>query len=185
MAYKLDQIVVIDIEATCWKQRPPDGQVNEIIEIGICTLDVATGERAEKESILVKPERSTISKFCTELTTLTPEQVEQDGISFKKACQVLRKKYHTRRRTWASYGNYDRQMFERQCAARRVEYPFGATHLNIKNLFAIMMGLKHEIGLVQAIETLRLEMEGTHHRGHDDAWNTALLLARILRCGKD
>jgi inhibitor of KinA sporulation pathway (predicted exonuclease) len=41
---------------------------------------------------LVKPERSTVSEFCTELTTLTQEQVDQ-GMSFAEACERLQKRY--------------------------------------------------------------------------------------------
>ena len=35
-------------------------------------------------------------------------------------------------------------------------------------------------GMVQAMQSLDLTLEGIHHRGDDDAWNTALLLAKIL-----
>jgi len=63
MAKKLDQILVIDVEATCWETEPPEDQESEIIEIGICPLDVAAGDRLEKQSILVKPEKSTVSAF--------------------------------------------------------------------------------------------------------------------------
>ena len=42
MARKLDQILVIDVEATCWEGNPPPGQTSEIIEIGLCVLDVPT-----------------------------------------------------------------------------------------------------------------------------------------------
>jgi len=45
MARRLDQIIVLDVESTCWDGPPPPGEENEIIEIGICTLEVATGER--------------------------------------------------------------------------------------------------------------------------------------------
>jgi len=34
----LDQVLVIDIEATCWEGPPPEGLESEIIEIGICPL---------------------------------------------------------------------------------------------------------------------------------------------------
>jgi inhibitor of KinA sporulation pathway (predicted exonuclease) len=90
VAKKLDQIIVVDIESTCWEKKPPEGQESEIIEIGICPLDVPSGERLEKESILVKPERSQISEFCTNLTTLTQEQVNQ-GVPFAEACSILKK----------------------------------------------------------------------------------------------
>lgn len=180
MANRLDQIIVIDIEATCWDHTPPEGQEREIIEIGVCTLDVQSGERLDKESILVRPEHSTVSEFCTQLTTLTQEQVEH-GLTFSQACWLLRKRYKTRQRVWASYGDYDRRMFKTQCEARQVRYPFNSTHMNVKSLFAVMMKLECEIGLEQAMQTMGIPMEGTHHRGHDDAWNTALILSHLLR----
>ena len=94
MARKLDQILVIDVEATCWPGAPPDGQESEVIEIGICPLDVATGERLEKRSILVKPECSRVSEFCTQLTSLTQKQVDQRGHQLcDKACARLEREY--------------------------------------------------------------------------------------------
>ena len=36
MARKLDKIVVVDIEATCWEGKPPEKQESDIIEVGIC-----------------------------------------------------------------------------------------------------------------------------------------------------
>ena len=67
MARQLDQIVVIDVEATCWEGAPPDGQELEIIEVGVCPLVVATSQRLERHSILVRPARSTVSAYCTAL----------------------------------------------------------------------------------------------------------------------
>lgn len=179
MARKLDQILVIDIEATCWEGDPPPGEENEIIEVGICMLDVQTKERLSKESYLIRPERSRVSPFCTKLTTLTQEQVDQ-GISFREICSILKKKYESKERVFASYGDYDRMQFERQCRAREIGYPFGPTHLNVKNLFSLMRGLTREAGMAEALEMLGFPLEGTHHRGHDDAWNTARILAYLL-----
>ena len=70
MARLLDKILVIDLESTCWDGPPPEGQVSEIIEIGVVTLDVAALQRVDKQSILIKPTKSEISAFCTQLTTL-------------------------------------------------------------------------------------------------------------------
>src|SRR4029453_8282178 len=94
MAKRLDVVLVVEVEATCWESAPPEGEENEIIEIGLCLLDVKTGERREHESLLVRPERSRGSAFCTELTTLTQEQVDQ-GIPFAEACALLRSKYRS------------------------------------------------------------------------------------------
>ena len=115
MAKRLDHVIVIDIESTCWDGgMPPRGQTNDIIEIGICPLELSSGRRLEKRSILVKPERSKVSPFCTELTTLTQEQVD-GGIAFKDACKILEDEYHGAERLWASFGDYDRRQFEKQC----------------------------------------------------------------------
>jgi inhibitor of KinA sporulation pathway (predicted exonuclease) len=70
---------------------------------------------------------------------------------------------------------------ERQCRAIGIHHPFGPTHINIKNLLALTLGLKREVGLDKGLELLNIPLEGTHHRGVDDAWNIAGILAELLR----
>jgi len=179
MAKRLDQIIVVDLECTCWESEPPPGQIGEIIEIGVCLLDSNSLLRSARQSILVRPERSQVSPFCTKLTTLTQAQVDT-GIPFEQACQELRKTYRTSDRTWASYGDFDRRQFERQCQETGVRYPFGKTHLNVKNLLSLALNEPYEVGLDRALDLTGLPLEGTHHRGVDDAWNIAQLLAVLL-----
>lgn len=177
---KLDQVLVVDVESTCWEGSPPPGEVSEIIEIGVCPVEVASGERGERRSILVRPTRSRVSPFCTRLTTLTQADVD-GGVSFADACAVLRKEFRSNNRVWASYGDYDRKMFERQCKAVGVGYPFGPRHLNVKTLFALVRALPREVGMAEAVRIAGHRLDGTHHRGHDDAYNIAGLLAELLR----
>src|SRR4029078_6003413 len=102
VAKRLDHTLVSDIESPCWDGGfPPKGQSNDIIEIGLCPLEVSTGRRLEKRSILVRPERSTGGPFCTQPTTLTQEQVA-GGIAFKDACKLLEDEYLSADRLWAS-----------------------------------------------------------------------------------
>ncbi len=178
---RLDKMVVIDVESTCWETRPPEGQESEIIEIGVCLLDLKTGKREKMESILVLPKMSTISDYCTKLTTLTQEQVESEGVPFVEACHYLRKKYDSKNRAWASYGDYDRRQFVRQCTRMQVPNPFSSRHLNVKLLFALIHGLESEVGMTTALKMLNLPLEGTHHRGVDDASNIATILSVLLR----
>ncbi len=179
MGIALDRVVVIDVEATCWDGPVPAGMVSEIIEIGLCELDVATGERSARRGIMVRPERSTVSPFCTELTTITPEQAAA-GVPFAEACATLRAEHRSRQRVWASWGEYDRNQFTRQCAASGVSYPFGTRHLNVKTLFSLVHGLDRELGMAGALRHAGHDLVGTHHRGVDDAWNIAGLLAALL-----
>ncbi|WP_067713094.1 3'-5' exonuclease [Nocardia yamanashiensis] len=171
---------VVDVEATCWEKAAPPGMPSEIIEIGLCVLDTETLERVEKHSILVRPDRSTVSEFCTQLTTLTAAQVAT-GISFDAACELLRREFHSDSRPWASWGDYDRKQFERQCAATGVRYPFGSVHTNAKLAFSESRGTHRRFGMAGALAMTGLPLEGTHHRGGDDAWNIAALIAGMLR----
>lgn len=179
MAKKLDKVLVIDLEATCWEGAPPDGQTSEIIEIGLCVVDIATGDREEPRAILVKPQQSTLSDFCIQLTTLTPEMLA-DGMGLADACALLEEEYDSHRRTWASYGDYDRLQLLAQCQTWGVPYPFGRTHINVKNLMALKMGLKREVDLRRAMKLLDMPFEGSLHRGMDDAWNIAAVLDWVL-----
>jgi len=183
MAKDLNKVLVIDLEATCWDSDPPPGQKNEIIEIGLCVLDLKTGER-EKHGRLVKPVESRVSEFCTSLTTITQEMVDSEGISLQDALHWLNE-FKPRKRAWASWGDYDRVQFDRECQRKALTVPFGRTHLNIKHLFAVMTGLSREIGVGQALEKVNTTFEGTPHRGADDAWNIAGIYARILGVGDE
>lgn len=176
----LDRVLVVDVEATCWQGAPPAGMSPEIIEVGLCELDVPTGERVSRRSVMVRPEHSAVSDFCTRLTTITPEQAAA-GVPFAEACGLLRREYGARQRVWASWGDYDRRQFERQCAAGGVSYPFGSRHVNAKTLYSLAHGLGRELGMAEALAHAGRELEGTHHRGVDDAWNIAGLLAEVLR----
>jgi inhibitor of KinA sporulation pathway (predicted exonuclease) len=59
-------------------------------------------------------------------------------------------------------------------------YPFGPSHINVKTLFALKHKLGHELGMAGALKYLNIELEGTHHRGKDDARNIAKILWQTL-----
>lgn len=174
---KLDAIVVVDIETTCWDTKPaPKG---EIIEIGATLLDLQKGPQA-KRSILVTPRHTKVSEFCTKLTTLTQKDID-GGTSLQNACNILLTEFDSKNRTWASYGDYDRKQFQDECRSKGVDYPFGPRHINVKNLFAVMKRLPSEVGLDQALILNNMSLEGTHHRGGDDSWNIAKILWELLK----
>lgn len=184
MSKKIDLALVIDVESTCWERSPPRGQMSEIIEIGLCVVDLSLLRRVDKQSLMVKPMMSEVSEFCTDLTGITADMVV-DAPPLSEAIQVLRDKYRAVDRLFASWGDYDRDQFRRNCRTYNLKYPFGPTHLNIKNLFSTALGLNRELALDAACQRLGVTMEGSHHRGVDDAWNIArifcMLLSRVRR----
>ncbi|MFE5711475.1 exonuclease domain-containing protein [Streptomyces sp. NPDC056501] len=177
---------VVDVEATCWEGQTPPGAVSEIIEIGLTVVDLTARQRVGRHRILVRPERSEVSGFCTELTGLTPPEVA-GGVSFAEACRLLADAHDARSRSWASWGDYDRKQFERQCRATGAPYPFGwpaeQGHTNAKAVFTEAYGLRKRPGMAGALQLAGLPLEGRHHRGEDDAWNIAALVLDLAERG--
>jgi inhibitor of KinA sporulation pathway (predicted exonuclease) len=175
---KYDQILIVDIESTCWEVPQPDN-LSEIIEIGITPIDTNSGDLLESRSIIVKPEHSEVSDYCTRLTTITQEDVNS-GIPFKDACHILVDEYYAKKYAWGSYGYYDKKQFMAQCRRENIEYPFSNDHINIKMLFALKYSLKRNVGMTKALRMLGMPLIGIHHRGIDDSRNIANILSRIL-----
>jgi inhibitor of KinA sporulation pathway (predicted exonuclease) len=181
MARDLSKILVIDIEASCWlKDQQPPGESSEVIEFGCALVSLTDFSIVKKQSILVKPQFSKISPFCTELTTITQELLDEQGVPFSQALEILKKEFKPRDLSWASYGDYDRVQIDRNCELYNIANPFGRTHINVKNVFAIKNKLSKEVGLGQALDKLGLKFEGVEHRGIWDAINIVKILKSVL-----
>jgi inhibitor of KinA sporulation pathway (predicted exonuclease) len=186
MPLRRDAVLVIDIEATCWKDnKNPPGQQSEIIEIGGALLDLTTLEPHSKYSVLIKPVRSTMSAFCTQLTSITPAMLE-GGTTFAEGCAAVCEHFDAKSVVWVSWGRYDYRMFREQCEEFGVDYPFSPVHANAKQMFADLHRRRKRVGLARAVTLSGLQMEGTHHRAADDAWNTARVLGVLVgKFGRD
>lgn len=171
------QMLVIDIECTCWDTVAPGGPDSEIIEIGITPINMADRTMGTPESIIVLPTRSEISEYCTHLTSLTPDFVSQNGIPYRDAIDLLKIKYRPHRNMWGSWGDFDKNRFIVQSAVEYVQYPFNNAHLNIKSLFTWKYGFS--AGLGKACDFLGIQFDGTAHRGVDDSYNIAKVLLEL------
>lgn len=173
------KIVVLDLECTCWRGPPPEGQCTEIIEIGVCLLNSDTLEISRPRRIFVKPEFSMLSDFCVELTGITPELIDKKGISKQAACDILMKEYRMDRRPFAAWGRDEvllRQEFYLQ--------PNG-NYINIASLYGIIINAKRNIGLLEALKDIGLEFKGTNHQGGDDAFNAARILSHMISISRN
>ena len=176
----LDIINVVDLEATCWNKAGKQG-LSEIIEIGISEFEISTGNILSTESIYVRPEHSKVSEFCYNLTGIDQRTLDDSGIEYWRALLKLEGRYQSRSRIWASYGEYDVRMVDKQCQREYLKYPFGAKHINVKTLFALKYKLQDEIGMASALKMLNIPLEGRHHSGGDDSKNIAKILREILK----
>lgn len=179
--WKFNEVVVLDLEATCWETSEETAlNTSEIIEIGICTLDTVTGEIRQAQSIIVKPNISSISQFCEELTGITQDMARQ-GISFECAMTILRQEYGTHKKILAAYGNYDKTMLLQECSRFAIKPPIGPTYLNISGLASLKSKAGKRLSLSHACEHFGLPFEGRLHRGIDDAVMAAKILWEIIK----
>lgn len=178
MSIYKDNIIVVDLEATCWEgyDAPPD-QENEIIEVGVSLLQPGNPP-GDAHNMLVTPTESVVSPFCEDLTGISQQMVDTDGIPFAEACQRLETQFNSRNRLWGSWGGWDRRIMRTQCKRRGVRYPFSKKFANLKRVFQDAYGQR--LHLAAALEAADIQPQGDAHRAGDDAYNTARLLAWLI-----
>jgi inhibitor of KinA sporulation pathway (predicted exonuclease) len=173
------RILVVDLEATCWEGEPPQDEVSEVIEVGYAVLDQAPDERWEltdSYGILIKPTKSTVSQYCTDLTGITHKAVEDSSYTLQDAMDIIEdvKPY-----VWGSWGEYDWKMLNRARDWYGIKYTLPYGHLNIKVLYSAKYA-KKGTGMGRALKQLGMVFDGVPHRGEDDAKNAAQILRLIL-----
>lgn len=182
----MGRLLVVDIEATCWAgSTPPAGEHSEVIEIGLCELDTESLQMKPPVSLLIRPQRSYISEFCTQLTHITP-QMAAAGLLFNDACVLLRRDYGTQECVWGSWGRFDRRMLQAQCRVLQVTFPFSRKYVDFRKLSAMVQnqgqrGKPRQTGLMHTLKALNIEFEGTPHRVGSDAYNTARILRVLMQ----
>lgn len=179
MRIKTGRIVIVDLECTCWENDIPIGQQTETIEIGICIYNCIDKTITDKNSFYVMP-KSEISEYCTNLTGITYEKLKAEGRPLLEVINTIKKKYPLKSCMWASWGDWDRKQMRKECEIKGIAYPFVDSHLNIKNLYAIMKCKSVGIGVSAALAELGFEFVGTPHCGGDDAYNEAVILRSLI-----
>lgn len=176
--------LIIDLEATCCNKNTISRREMEIIEIGAVMLNRKTWEIDSEFQRFIKPVRNPqLTRFCTELTTISQAEVDTAS-NFPEVMTELQNWMNLfPNNIFCSWGNYDKKQFLQDCKFHHVLYPFGLEHINIKQEFSEYLGVSHKFGMVQALNKLGLELQGTHHRGIDDARNIAAIY-KYMQCNE-
>lgn len=176
--------LVVDLEATCDDGGQVPRHETEIIEIGAVFVD---GDRlapvAEFQTFIRPVRHHRLTAFCTGLTSITQAEVDRAPgfrAALKRFEDFIVEHQRGRPPIFASWGNYDRGQFRQDARFHGVEPSFLAGHLNIKQAFSDALGTKRRFGMARALMRVDLPLEGTHHRGIDDARNIARLLPFAL-----
>ncbi|OJJ20318.1 3'-5' exonuclease [marine bacterium AO1-C] len=167
--------IIVDLEATCWEKR--ENRPNEIIEIGAVAIN-DEGEWIDEFDIFVKPLlHPVLSDFCIQLTSITQEMVDKAS-NFPQALQEFQNWITNCGSTeedyvLCSWGHYDRVQFKNDCVLHGLDAAWLASHISLKHQYADLKNLRRPIGMKKALQREGLKLDGTHHRGLDDAQNIA------------
>ncbi len=172
-------IIVVDLEATCWKERTDPARM-EIIEIGAVRLGKNLSPKGEFSSFVRPVHQPRLSAFCRKLTSIRQEDVDQ-AESFREVFAQFLKWIGTGRVTIASWSRYDLRQFLTDCERHGIVPPPSLErHIDLQGLFAEQNGTD-PAPMAAALGLAGLKLTGTHHRGIDDARNIAKLAKKMLR----
>ncbi|MEG3838759.1 3'-5' exonuclease [Microcoleus sp. herbarium14] len=173
--------LVVDLEATCCDRGNLIKEEMEIIEIGAVMVEAENLNTVDEFQSFIKPVRYPIlTEFCKSLTSIAQAQVDV-APSYSEAIALLKKWLSGYSNgVFGSWGDFDRQQFQQDSNFHKVPFPIAYPHINLKQLFTEKQGLRKRHGMAQALQLAGLPLEGTHHRGIDDARNIAKLLPYLL-----
>lgn len=171
-----ENIVVLDLEATCCNDDSFPRDEMEIIEIGAILLEPDFTSTSEFQTF-VRPTRNPIlTDFCGQLTTISQREVANAPpaeVAFAMFFDWLAANNVAK---WGSWGNYDRKQFDQDAGYFAIPNPVAALpHFNIKAIYAKAHHCR-PMGLGRAVSHMNLTFDGTAHLAIDDARNIARIV---------
>ncbi|XP_043350242.1 ERI1 exoribonuclease 2 isoform X3 [Dermochelys coriacea] len=196
-----DYLIIIDFESTCWK----DGKYQysqEIIEFPAVLLNTSTGEIESEFHMYVQPqEHPILSEFCTELTGIKQNQVDE-GVplniclsQFSKWIQKMQKEKkiifnsdvsshsvsEAKSSTFVTWSDWDLGVcLQYECKRKQLRKPdILNSWIDLRATYKLFYTRKPK-GLNGALQDLGIEFAGREHSGLDDSRNTARLAWRMI-----
>jgi inhibitor of KinA sporulation pathway (predicted exonuclease) len=165
---RLDRVLSVDFEMTCWDGEPPLGQVSEIIQIGIAEIDNESMTRVRSESWYIRNEMSDVSPYCTQLTGITPAILRKRGIQLGEAGRIISKKFGSRNKGWLAWGS-DKSAIDKDCKTKGVEPFLSNAFFNVGLLYSMVASESRSVGLDDAAARFGISFEGRPHDAGTDA----------------
>ncbi|MGE5356138.1 MAG: exonuclease domain-containing protein [Deltaproteobacteria bacterium] len=172
--------IVLDLEATCWRGKPPNG-INEVIEIGAVKIN-AYGEVKGLFSKLIKPiVNPVLSGFCKKLTGISQEQINTAD-SFVKVIEEFQDfiDYDNHDYTLYSWGNNDKAFLSSNCTLHNLDFEWLDPFIDMHKKYLSLNGNKKKSGLKHIVESEGFEFEGDQHSAYIDAYNLSKIFIKYL-----
>ena len=183
------RIVVVDVEATCWK-KGIFSRRKETIEIGAVRvlLDRAPSSWPEFQTFVRPQHYPRLSTFCRELTGITQENVDA-APAFPEALRLLLDWLQPVERvvlaTWSRYDLWQLDLDLEAHGLPKLAIPV----LDVKKLAARIVGAKslertaRELApeSLSTVASAKVDASMPKHRAVADACRTARILDRLIR----
>lgn len=173
--------IVFDLESTCWYGPEGKKYQSEIIEIGAVKLNEKLEITGEFQ-MFIQPEINPIlSDFCKKLTSIKQSDVNSASYFTEVLPQFMNWVADGGKSPYwlCSWGFYDKKMFKSMCDYHKKATGWLKPHISIKHQFSDMSHVGMA-GMTTALDALGIKMEGTHHRGIDDARNITKIFIQIF-----
>ncbi len=173
------KINCFDLEMCCWKDKSETGKkTGEIIEIGLCKIDLEKGSIIKRAQYYVKPEVDEISPFCTNLTGITPAKISKQGRPLKDVLKSIENKFGGNNSTFLAWGLDDQVLFQ-ECINKGLKQPF-KNYINLALIDRVLNRRKSKISMTEVMKENNIDFLGNLHSGYDDAYNLGRLALKIL-----
>lgn len=179
MYYCNVKYIIYDLEATCWRGRPPGG-INEIIEIGAYAIS-RYGEVLGTYEAFIKPTvNPKLSSFCKQLTSISQEQIDSAS-KFPKVIEQFKDWINIDEEYMlCSWGEFDKNIIGINCDMHRLDHDWIENYLNVKNAYHDSRGITPHKGLKATVKKEGFEFTGIHHRAISDAENLAKIFVKYI-----
>jgi len=184
MVQKFQYLLVMDIEATCQKDKVLKPQ--EIIELPCVVLSTSDWKPKDIFHTYVKPRvHPTLTAFCTELTGIMQETVDDQPYFtevFSNFCEWLTKGgyFDKTNSSFITSGNWDLKiMLPNQCNLDGITLPDQFKQwIDLKYIFCESTGY-YPKGLKDMLVRLNLPLQGRLHSGIDDVNNMISIIQTL------
>ena len=178
----MSKYVVIDLEMC----KVPKGISkiknikNEIIQIGAALLDEEL-EITDHFSTFVKPQFGWVDTFIEKLTGIGTDNIK-DAPGIEEATKALLD-WMPEDAVMVSWSMTDRKQLERELKAKGITFEeldhLYETWIDSQQMFSEKVDAYRKYTLKEALIAADICVEGREHDGLADAWNTALLFAKM------
>nr|XP_034986391.1 ERI1 exoribonuclease 2 [Zootoca vivipara] len=192
-----DYLVIIDFESTCWKEGRKC-YTQEIIEFPAVLLNTLNGEIESEFHMYVQPqEHPILSEFCTELTGIKQNQVDE-GVplhiclsQFSKWIQKMQKEKNIvfssghssegKLCAFVTWSDWDLGVcLQYECKRKQLRKPDVLNSwIDLRATYKLFYCRKPH-GLNGALQDVGIIFAGREHSGLDDSRNTARLAWKMI-----